>query len=96
MREELTRWTVDNAKVPVIAAAEADVEGGALLAVVTSEKTIGKMAAETALEILNGASPGQEYKQSKKGKLVINAKTAQKYKLDIPYEILSSADRVIE
>jgi ABC-type uncharacterized transport system substrate-binding protein len=95
-RREVAKWTVDNAKVPVIAAVESDVEGGGLLAVVTSEHTTGKMAAETAIDILNGAAPSQVYKQSKKGKLVINVKTAQKYKLNIPYEILSTAERLIE
>ncbi len=95
-RKEMVKWTVDNSKVPVIAAIEEDVESGGLLSVVTSEHNIGKMAAETAIDILNGAAPSQVYQMAKKGKLVINAKTAQKYKMEIPYEILSSADRVIE
>jgi len=95
-RQEVVRWTVDNAKVPVIAAADADVEAGALFSIVTSEHANGKMAAESALEILNGAAPSQVYKQSKKGKLLINAKTAQKYKVEIPYEILSTAEKIYE
>lgn len=95
-RREACQWTVDNAKVPVIAAVESDVEGGGLFAIVTSERNIGQMAAQTAIEIINGAAPSQEYKQGEKGKLVINIKTAQKYNLDIPYEILSTAERVIE
>ncbi|MDA8137642.1 MAG: ABC transporter substrate binding protein [Desulfobacteraceae bacterium] len=95
-RKELCLWTVDNAKVPVIAAVEVDVEGGALFSIVTSENTTGKMAAETAMGILNGGEISQVYQQTKKGKLVFNVKTAQKYKLEVPYEILSSADRVIE
>lgn len=95
-RREACQWTVDNAKVPVIAAVESDVEGGGLFSIVTSERNIGQMAAQTAIDIISGAAPSQEYKQGEKGKLVINIKTAQKYKLDIPYEILSTAERVIE
>ncbi|MBI5897477.1 MAG: hypothetical protein HZB24_16200, partial [Desulfobacterales bacterium] len=95
-RQEVVRWTVDNAKVPVIAAADSDVEAGALFSIVTSEHANGQMAAETALEILNGAPPSQVYKQSKKGKMLINAKTAQKYKVEIPYDILSTAEKIYE
>ena len=95
-RQELVVWTVENAKKPVFGATEAEVESGALLAIVTSEPAMGAMAAETAMEILNGAAPAQVYKQSKKGKLVINAKTAQKYKVEIPYDILSTAEKIYE
>jgi ABC-type uncharacterized transport system substrate-binding protein len=95
-RQELVRWTVENAKVPVIAAADSDVEAGGLLSIVTSEKAMGALTAETSLEILNGVTPSQVYKQSKKGKLLINAKTAQKYKVNIPYDILSTAEKIYE
>jgi hypothetical protein len=95
-RHELVAWTVDNTKVPVVAATDADVEGGALFAIVTSEKAMGAMAAESAKEILNGAAPTQVYKQSKKGKLLINAKTAKKYKVEVPYDILSTAEKIYE
>lgn len=95
-RADVVRWTVANAKVPVIAASEKDVASGALFSIVTSEKGIGKLASETALDILNGAPISQAYTQSKKGKLVFNAKTIQKYKVEIPYEILSTADNVYE
>jgi hypothetical protein len=35
-REEIAEWTVANAKVPVVAAAEADVAAGALYAIILS------------------------------------------------------------
>ncbi len=95
-REETTAWTVANAKVPVIAAAEGDVKAGALFSIVTSEQGIGMTAAEVAITILNGEPPPQVYKQSKKGKLVFNMKTANDKKIEIPYDILSSADVVYE
>lgn len=95
-REETTAWTVQNSKVPVIAAAEGDVKAGALFSIVTSEYGIGQTAAEVAIKILNGEPPPQVYTQSKKGKLLFNMKTANKYKIEIPYDLLSSADMVYE
>ena len=96
-RAELTGWTVKHSKVPVIAATEADVEAGALFSVVTSEKTIGVKAAESAVKILKGAAPADvPYVTSSKGRLLINIKTAQQYKLEIPYDLLASADKVYE
>ncbi len=96
-REEITRWTVDNAKVPVIAATEADVKAGALFAIVTSEHAIGLAAAELAVKVLNGTAPKDiPYFSSTNGKLVVNVKTAQTSKVEIPYEILSSAEAIYE
>jgi putative tryptophan/tyrosine transport system substrate-binding protein len=96
-RTEISRWTASNAKVPVIAATEEDVAAGALFSIVTSEEAQGAHAAEIALRILNGAAPSDiPYETSVKGKLVINAATAQKMKVDIPYEILSSAEAIFE
>ena len=95
LREETTRWTVDHATVPVVGAAEVDVEAGALFAIVTSEKAIGEKAAELALKIFAGTVPADiPYASSEKGKLVINVKTAEKYQMDIPYEILSAAEKI--
>lgn len=94
---DLVAWTVANAKVPVIAAAEKDVKAGALFAIVTSEKAIGVSAAEIALKILAGAKPADiPYVASAKGKLVINGKTAQKSNITIPYEILATAEKIYE
>ncbi|MBU1169848.1 MAG: hypothetical protein KKD44_09835 [Proteobacteria bacterium] len=96
-RAETVGWTVEHAKVPVIAASETDVEAGALYAIVTSERTIGNMAAESAIKILNGAKLADvPYVTTTKGKLVINVKTANKYKIEIPYDILSSAEKIYE
>ncbi|MCJ8502719.1 ABC transporter substrate-binding protein [Desulfatitalea alkaliphila] len=96
-RSEMTRWTVDNAKVPVIAASEGDVEAGALFSIVTSEVGIGENAAEVALKILDGTAPADiPYVSSARGKLVINAATAEKMGVTIPYDILSTAEAIYE
>jgi len=96
-RAETTRWTVDHAKVPVVAAAEVDVKAGALFSIVTSEREIGRHAAELAVKVLSGTAPDQiPYVTSTKGKLVINAKTIQKQKIDIPYDTLSLAEVIYD
>ncbi len=96
-RADVSSWTVANSKVPVIASSEPDVAAGALYSIVTSEKAIGSNAGEIAKKILAGTPPSDiKYVQSKKGKLVVNIKTAQKYKVEIPYDILSSAEKVYE
>ena len=97
MPEEVVKWTVENSKVPVIAVNEYDTRYGALFSIVTSEKAWGNQAVEMAKKILVGkpvASLPMETVQ--KGNLLINAKTAEKLKIEIPYEILESADHVYE
>ncbi len=96
-RAETVSWTVANSKKPVIAATENDTKAGALYAIVTSEKAMGINAAEIGKKILDGTSPADiKYVQSQTGKLVVNMKTAQQYNLEIPYDILSSAETVFE
>jgi ABC-type uncharacterized transport system substrate-binding protein len=51
---ELVRWTVDNAKVPVVGATEEAANDGALLSVVTSEGMWGKQMADMVMKIING------------------------------------------
>lgn len=95
--QELDRWTVENAKVPVIAASERDVAAGALYAIVLSEKEMGRESAQMALEVLNGTPIADiPIATSTKGKLVINVKTAQKMGVTIPYEMLSTAEKIYE
>lgn len=96
-RKELVQWTVNNSNKPVIAASVADVEAGGLFSIVTSEDQMGNLAAELAIKILDGASPKDIPMQSNaKGKLVVNATTSQKLKVDFPYEILSTAEKIFE
>lgn len=94
---EIVKWTVENSKVPVIAANAKDAEDGALFSIVTSEMAIGNQAATIAQNILSGTPVSEiPIQPSSKGKLIINAKTAQKYNIEIPNEILSSAEKIYE
>ena len=94
---ELIRWTVDNAKVPVVGATEDAAEDGALFSIVTSEGVMGKQMADMVVKIINGTPVSDMPMETvKKGKLIINAKTAVRKNIEIPYEILNSADHVFE
>jgi len=96
-RAETIKWTVDNAKVPVIAATGEDVRSGALYTILTSEKEWGKQTGMMVLKFLGGAPIDKlPVETVKKGALIINGKTAVKYQIDFPYEILSAAEQVIE
>ena len=94
---ELIRWTVDNAKVPVVGATEEAAKDGALFSIVTSEGILGSQMADMVIKIVKGTPvSGIPMETVKKGKLLINAKTAMKKNIEIPYEILTSADHVFE
>ncbi|MBA3029881.1 MAG: hypothetical protein FP816_13900 [Desulfobacteraceae bacterium] len=96
-RAEVVIWTVANSMVPVIASNEEDTENGALFSVVTSTKHWGIQATEMTLKILAGTPVEQIPMETvNKGALLVNAKTAAKMGVEIPYEILSTADAVFE
>jgi ABC-type uncharacterized transport system substrate-binding protein len=95
--EELVAWTVENAKVPVIGATERDTQAGALFSIVTSEKQIGWQAGQMAGKIISGTPVSDiPMEASENGKLLINAATVDKLGVEIPYDILSSAQKIYE
>jgi ABC-type uncharacterized transport system substrate-binding protein len=95
--EETVRWTVENSPVPVIATNEMDTRYGAMFSIVVSEPAWGRHAAVMALKILSGTPvSGIPMEAVKEGNLLINSKTVEKYKIEIPYEILTSASHVYE
>jgi ABC-type uncharacterized transport system substrate-binding protein len=57
----------------------------------------GFWASSTALKVLGGTSPADiPVAQNKEGTLIINTRIAASLGLDIPYEVIQSADKVIE
>ena len=57
----------------------------------------GAWAAGAALKILDGASPASiSVAQNEQGKLIINTRIAKKLGVEIPYEVLQSAEQIIE
>ena len=97
MPEETVKWTVENTKVPIFAVNEYDVRYGALFSIVTSDASWGHQAVQMAKKILAGTPVSEIPMETvNKGSLLVNAKTAEKLKVDIPYEILESADHIYE
>ena len=57
----------------------------------------GAWSAQSALKILDGTPPADiPIVKNKQGTLIINAKIAKALRVSIPYELISSADQVIE
>ena len=57
----------------------------------------GAWSAQSALKILDGTPPsGIPIVKNKEGTLIINAKIAKSLRVSIPYELIESADQVIE
>lgn len=95
--EEVVRWTVTNATVPVIAATEKDVKAGALLAFVPDNKATGLRAADLALKILDGAKPSDiPYVTNSKTALMINRSTARRYGIVLPRQVMAWATKIFE
>jgi putative ABC transport system substrate-binding protein len=95
--EETVKWTVENCAVPVIATNEMDTRYGAMFSIVVSEPAWGRHVAAMALKILSGTPVANIPMEAvKDGNLLINSKTVEKYKIEIPYEILTSASHVYE
>jgi ABC-type uncharacterized transport system substrate-binding protein len=57
----------------------------------------GLWAAQTVLKILDGVSPARiPITRNKQGKLMIKARLAERLNLDISYDIIQAADKIIE
>lgn len=97
-RKEIVSWTMANAKKPVVGSSEYDVADGALFSIVTSNQSTGENAAQIAMTVLiDGTTPSDiPYITNEKGRLAINSATAQRLKIEIPYGVLSSAEKIYE
>lgn len=69
----------------------------ALLSFAKVAEEQGVWAADKALKILDGTSPADiAFGQNKEGKLIVNTRIAKKLGVDFPYEMIESADKVLE
>ena len=95
--EETVKWTTENSKVPLIAVNEIDTEAGAMFSIVVSNAQWVYQAGQMAVKILSG-TPVSEIPMEAvtKGDLLINAKTVQRYNIEMPYEILDTAAKIYE
>ena len=85
-----------NTKIPTGATQEF-IADYAMITFAKVAEEFGDWAAKTALQILDGSSPANipEVK-NEMGSLIINTKIAKTVGAEIPYEVLGTADRVIE
>ena len=89
LSEDVLRWTLENNKLPEFAVNSLTVKNGALCGVTLSGYQQGKSAAEMALTILAGATPGNiPIVCPAKGKPMVNAKRADALNITIPEDVL--------
>ncbi|MBF0240717.1 MAG: hypothetical protein HQM12_23715 [SAR324 cluster bacterium] len=78
-------------KLPLTFPQQNSVKAGALFTYGFSVYELGKQASRLAIQILNGASPGDLPVESAEFQLTINLKTARQLGLEIPEYILRRA-----
>ena len=91
------QWTVAHSKVPVIASGDNDVEAGALFSIIVSDRRWGEQTGSMVAKILDGTPVDAIPIESVvKGALHINTKTARKYDIAVPYDLLSVTEKVYD
>lgn len=95
-RSDIEAFVLANTKIPTGSA----YDFMAPLAMISYGKVAeeqGGWSAQTALKILDGTSPSNiPIVKNKEGSLIINAKVASALGVSLPYELIASADKVIE
>lgn len=87
--------TAYNNQIPVFASENNSVEQGAIATLGIDYYQLGKQTGSMAARILNGADPAEmAVESSKELKLYINQKSASEIGLEIPADLLESADTI--
>jgi ABC-type uncharacterized transport system substrate-binding protein len=69
----------------------------AVLTYAKSAEEQGSWSADAALQILDGVSPKDiPIAQNKEGTLIVNARVANSSGTQLPFEVVGSADKIIE
>ncbi len=91
------KWTVKNTSKPIVGFWPFSTDDGALCAVAVDPHEHGKVAALMAKQILSGKSASDiPMVVNKNGYVILNLKTAHQLDIDVPFEVIQSADRIIE
>ncbi len=89
--------TAHNNKIPVFASENNSVEQGAIATLGIDYYQLGRQTGSMAVRILNGADPASmAVESSEELKLYINKKSAAEIGLEIPENLLESADEIFE
>ncbi len=95
--KEVMQWIVANTDKPVVGLWPFSTDHGALCAVVVDPVEHGRVAGEMAAKIIKGKKAGDvEMATNKEGYVIFNITTAKAKGVDIPYELLESANKIIE
>ncbi len=90
-------WTVKNTTKPIAGFWPFSTDDGALCAVAVDPHEHGKVAALMAKQILSGKSASDiPMVVNKNGYVILNLKTAHQLDIDVPFEVIQSADNIIE
>lgn len=90
-------WTVKNTTKPIVGFWPFSTDDGALGAVAVDPHEHGKIAALMAKQILSGKSASNiPMVVNQNGYVILNLKTAHQLDIDVPFEVIQSADKIIE
>ena len=90
-------WTFANVTVPTAGFLDTTIQGGALCGVATSGEEHGYQSALIALEIMNGKKATDfPVRVAEQGLVMLNCVTAETLQANVDWEIIETADQVIE
>ncbi len=94
---DVMAWTVNKTSKPIVGFWPFSADDGALCAVAVDPYEHGKVAALMARQILSGKKTSDlPIVVNQNGYVILNLKTANKLGVDVPFEVIQSADRIIE
>jgi ABC-type uncharacterized transport system substrate-binding protein len=94
---DVMAWTVANTRKPVVGLWAFAAEDGALCAVAVDPAEHGRVAALAARQILKGKKAGElPLTVNREGFVILNLVAAARLGIEVPFEIIMSAHRVIE
>jgi ABC-type uncharacterized transport system substrate-binding protein len=94
---DVMAWTVKKTSKPIVGFWPFSADDGALCAVAVDPYEHGKVAALMARQILSGKKAGDlPIVTNRNGYVILNLNTANKLGIEIPFEVIQSADRIIE
>lgn len=90
-------WTFDNITIPTAGFLDTTIQGGALCGVATSGEEHGYEAAHIALDLMDGHRAAEyPVRVARQGMVMLNCVTAEALNADVEWEMIETADQVIE
>ncbi len=94
---DVMAWTVKNTTKPIVGFWPFSTDDGAICAVAVDPQEHGRVAALMAKQILSGKSAADIPMQvNQNGFVILNLKSANLLNVNVPFEVILSADKIIE